>query len=211
MYVSAHPLKVCCAAILILTLHSNTFAAAQSAGVALVPPGSREPSAASGNRDRTAPDLDLHLVRGGHFRLRDHRGQPVLLAFVQTQPDAGEGNPSRALVPQLASMDRQYRAAGLEVVLIDETRLARPTAAAPRREDLLNTTYDWSLQAPLAEDLDANVALSCGVKTVPTLVLIDRSGQIRDRWIGGVHPGDMAAAVQKAIGAWAEQGARKTR
>jgi hypothetical protein len=43
------------------------------------------------------------------------------------------------------------------------------------------------------------------------MVLIDRSGQIRDRWIGGVHPGDLAAAVQKTIGVWAEQDARKMR
>jgi len=211
VYVSAHPLKVCCAAILILILHSNPVAAAQSTVAALVPLGSQEPSAASKNHDRTAPDLDLRLVRGGHFRLRDHRGKPVLLAFVQTQPDTGEGNPSRALVPQLASMDWQYRAVGLEVVLIDETQLARPAVAAPRREDLLNTTYDWSLQVPLAEDPDANAASSYAVKAVPTMVLIDRSGQIRDRWIGGVHPGDLAAAVQKTIGARAEQGARKTR
>ena len=211
MYVSAHPSKVCCAAILILILHSNPLTAAQSAVAALVPPGSQEPSAASKNRDRTAPDFDLYLVRGGHFRLRDHRGQPVLLAFVQTQPDAGAGNSSRALVPQLASMDRQYRAAGLDVVLIDETRLARPDVAAPHREDLLNTTYDWSLQVPLAEDPDASAASSYGVKAVPTVVLIDRSGQIRDRWIGGVHPGDLAAAVQKTIGTRTEQDARKTR
>jgi lysophospholipase L1-like esterase len=184
---------------------------AQCAVAALVPSGSQDLSVASSNRDRTAPDLDLHLVRGGHFRLRDHRGKSVLLAFVQTQPDSGEGNPSRALVPQLASMDRQYREAGLEVVLIDETRLARSAVAAPRREDLLNTTYDWSLQLPLAEDPAANAALIYGVKTVPTLVLIDRNGQIRDRWVGGVHPGDLASAVQETIGARAEQGARKTR
>lgn len=211
MYVSAHPSKVCCAAILILILHSNPLAAAQSAVAALAPPGSQEPSAARSNRDRTAPDLDLHLVRGGYFRLRDHRGKSVLLAFVQTQPDSGEGNPSRALVPQLASMDLQYRAAGLDVVLIDETLLARPDVATPRREDLLNTTYDWSLQLPLAEDPAANAAASYGVKTVPTLVLIDRNGQIRDRRVGGVHPGDLAAAVQKTIGVRAERGTRKTR
>jgi lysophospholipase L1-like esterase len=184
---------------------------AQSAAAALTPPGSKEPSATSSNGDCTAPNLDLHLVRGGYFRLRDHRGQPLLLAFVQTQPDAGAGNPSRALVPLLASMDRQYRAAGLKVVLIDETWLARPGLAAPRREDLLNTTYDWSLQVPLAEDPDANAASSYAVKAVPTTLLVDRSGQIRDRWIGGVHPGDLAVAVQETIGARAEQDARKTR
>lgn len=184
---------------------------AQSAVAALTPPSSKEPSATSSNGDRTAPNLDLHLVRDGYLRVRDHRGQPLLLAFVQTQPDAGAGNPSRALVPLLASMDRQYRAAGLGVVLIDETRLTRPDAAAPRREDLLNTTYDWSLQIPLAEDPDASAASSYGVKAVPTMVLIDRSGQIRNRWIGGVHPGDLATAVQKAIGTRTEQGARMTR
>ena len=183
---------------------------AQSAVAAFVPPGSQDPWAVSGNRDRTAPDLDLKLVRGGHFRLRDHRGQPVLLAFVQTQPDAGAKNSSRALVPQLESMDRQYRAAGLEIVLIDETRLARPDVAAPRREVLLNTTYDWSVQVPLAEDPDANAASSYAVKAVPTVVLIDGSGQIRDRWIGGVHPGDLAATFQQVVGAPAEKGATKT-
>jgi hypothetical protein len=209
VYVSAHPLKVSCAVILILILDSNPVAAAQSAVAALMFPDPKEPSAASSNRDRTAPDLDLHLVRGGHFRLRDHRGKPVLLAFVQTQPDAGAGNSSRALIPQLASMDRQYGAAGLEVVLIDATRLARPAVAAPRREDLLNTTYDWSLQVPLAEDPDASAASSYGVKAVPTMVLIDRSGQIRDRWVGGVHPGDLAAAILQVIGAPADRGASK--
>jgi hypothetical protein len=158
-----------------------------------------------GQCPRVARDFNLAAARGGNFRLQSHLGKAVLLAFVRTQPDADPTSASRALVASLISMDRQYRASGLDVAMIDETSLHRSPrtpdgAADPVIGALLNTSYDWSLTFPLLADPDSKVAGMYGVIELPTIVLIGNKGQVWRCWKGQVHPSNLAAGIQQMFG-----------
>lgn len=152
----------------------------------------------------TAVDFSLPNVRGGEFRYSPARHRNLLVAFLQTQPDMGsEHNPSRSAVPFLLSMDHQYRRAGLDVVIVDETALATYAPVAgkiPSMHALLNTSYHWALTIPLLADPDGKVAGMYGVKHVPTLILINSAGRIAERWDRMPHPGVLAWGIQRLVG-----------
>src|SRR5208283_3194821 len=134
--------------------------------------------------DRAA-DFALPNPRGGqlHYTTTGHRN--LLMAFLQTQPDWSAENQSRSVVPSLMSMDHQYRSSGLDVVIIDATMLvpsAKPSGGKQAKtvsmDELLNTSYDWSLSIPLLADTNGKVARVYGVEQVPTLILVDSTGRI---------------------------------
>jgi len=158
-----------------------------------------------GQCPKVALDFNLAAARGGSFRLQSHLGRAVLLAFVRTQPDVDPTNASRALVASLISMDRQYRASGLDVSMIDENSLDRSSrtpegAADSGIEALLNTSYDWSLTFPFLADPGSKVARMYGVNELPMIVLIGRKGQVWRCWKGQVHPANLTAGVQELVG-----------
>ena len=159
-----------------------------------------------GQCPKVAPDFSLAAARGGSFRLKDHMGRAVLLAFLRTQPDVDPTNTSRALVPSLISMDRQYRDSGLDVAMVDETALARPTKYAPNVAGtpgigaLLNASYDWGLTFPLLADPGSKVAKRYGVNELPMIVLIGKKGQVSRCWKGQVHPANLSAGIQQVLG-----------
>jgi hypothetical protein len=157
-----------------------------------------------GQCPQVASDFNLTAARGGHFRLQSHTGRTVLLAFVRTHPDVDPTNASRALVPSLISMDRQYRVSGLDVAMIDETALARlastPKASVPGIGALLNTSYNWSLTFPLLADPGSSVARAYAVSELPMIVLIGPQGQVWKCWKGQVHSASLAAEIQQLVG-----------
>jgi len=160
-----------------------------------------------------AADFSTPIVRGGTFHMREHQGHVVLMAFLQTKPSMGRENPSRAVVPSLLSIDRQYRKSGVDVVIIDATALAganpdkntdhatgRASSKVPAADALLNASYDWRLTIPLLPDTNGAIARAYGVDCAPTILLVDRSGRIVERWTSVPHPGNMAAAIQQLVG-----------
>ena len=154
-----------------------------------------------------APGFVLPNVRGGQYRYPGAAHRALLIAFLQTQPDWDSKNVSRTSVAMLLSMDRQYHNSGLDVLIIDETRLALPVggsdgdrAKVPSITDLLNTSYDWMLSFPLLADSNGKVAGLFGIKEVPTLILVDQNGNIAQRWAHVPHPGTLAAGIQNLIG-----------
>jgi hypothetical protein len=149
----------------------------------------------------------LPNVRGGQFLYQPQAHRSLLVAFLQTQPDWSTNNASRRYVPMLMSMDHQYHTSGLDVVVIDATKLASPgdtQGAMPvqdvSRDALLNTSYDWSLSIPLLADSDGKVARLYEVKQVPTIILVDATGRIAERWTGTQYPGTLAGKIQALVG-----------
>jgi peroxiredoxin len=144
-----------------------------------------------------APDFTLPAVRGGSFQLHAPTPQAALLAFLETIPDTAD-TPSRSEVALLQSMSRQYSARGLRVVIIDASALAAGHQSA--HNALINTSYDWNLQIPLLEDDSEGVARLFGIAHAPTTILIAANGQIAQRWERPMAPGDLAIAIEKALG-----------
>ena len=149
------------------------------------------------HRDRSAtplPDFTLPQVRGGVFHLRSGHSQAVLLAFLQTVPDTAD-TPSRQQVGFLLSMNHQYSARGLKVVIVDSSALV--THQLPKHDALINASYDWQLDIPLLEDNDNHVARSWGITQVPTLILFASDGSIAQRWQGLTGPAILAHGIEK--------------
>jgi hypothetical protein len=149
----------------------------------------------------------LPNVRGGQFQYQPQAHRGLLMAFLQTQPDWSNTNASRRFVPMLMSMNHQYRTSSLDVVIIDATKLASPSdtqgamlAQVVSMDTLLNTSYDWSLSIPLLADSDGKVARLYEVKQVPTMILVDATGRIAERWTGTQYPGTLAGKIQDLIG-----------
>src|SRR5215212_9370411 len=68
----------------------------------------------------SAPDFDLQAVRSGSYHLADLSGQVILLSFINTQAEAtsATADPSRAQIVFLKSMQEQYGANGLIVMIV---------------------------------------------------------------------------------------------
>jgi peroxiredoxin len=152
------------------------------------------------HRDQSAMplrDFTLPQVRGGVFHLRSAHSKAVLLAFLQTVPDAAD-TPSRQQVGFLLSMSHQYSACGLKVVIVDSSALV--TRQPPKHDALINASYDWHLDIPLLEDDDNRVARSSGVTKVPTLILMTSDGSVAQPRYGLTGPATLAQSIEKLCG-----------
>lgn len=138
------------------------------------------------------PNFTLQEVRGGRFQLRANHSRVVLLAFLQTVPDTAD-TPSRRQAGLLMSLQRQYGARGLQVVVVDSSALV--THRQPDPEALLNTSYDWQLEFPLLVDEGNHLAKSLGISQVPSFLLLAADGTVLERWSGLTGPGSLAASV----------------
>jgi hypothetical protein len=145
-----------------------------------------------------APALAGSAVRGGSVsldRLHDH---VVLLSFLNSRAEATpEGDPSRAQIVFLRSMQRQHAHFGLRVIVVDAAELAG--AGRPSRNDLVNYTYDWNLDPAIAVLRDDGThARRFAVAKAPTTFLIGPDGMVRERWDGFVPAAQLDLAVRRS-------------
>jgi peroxiredoxin len=112
-----------------------------------------------------APDFALKSDSGRNVRLRELRGQVVLVNFW-----ASWCSPCRQELPLLNKIYTQYRAAGfaLLAVSVDDER---------KNADAM--LKQLALKFPTLFDGDKNVAKLYGVDTMPATLLIDRDGRVR--------------------------------
>jgi peroxiredoxin len=164
-------------------------------------PPSPSPAAAAGSPSpppavgAPAPEVSGQAVRGGEQRLSTLRGRVVVLGFVSTGI-AGTGpgaDRSKSQLVVLRSMSTQYQPRGATTLVID----AEGTGD-DRHDELVNYTYDTNLPFPLlAGQSAAKAAAGYGVRQVPTVVVIDRSGRIAHRWDGYAPPAQLAAVLEQ--------------
>jgi peroxiredoxin len=112
-----------------------------------------------------APDFALKATSGTNFRLSEHRGEVVLLAFW--------GSRCGQCGSQLSALSRlvdTYRSAGLAAlaVNVDDDQLAAAEFAIAH-----------PVSFPVLLDPDKKVARAYRVDNLPMLLLIDRAGTVR--------------------------------
>jgi hypothetical protein len=131
-----------------------------------------------------APELVGKAVRDGEVSLERLRGHVVLVSFLNSRAEAtADGDPSRAQIVFLRSMQRQHARYGLRVIVVDAAELAG--AERPSRNDLVNYTYDWHLDPAIAVLPDDGAsAHRFAVERAPTTFLIGPDGVVRERWNG---------------------------
>jgi peroxiredoxin len=114
---------------------------------------------------KAAPDFALRATSGSNFRLSEHRGDVVMLAFWGSQ--CGQCG------PQLASLSRlvdTYRSAGLAAfaVNVDDNQVAAAEFAVGH-----------PVSFPVLLDPAKGVAREYRVDNLPMLLLVDRAGVVR--------------------------------
>jgi peroxiredoxin len=108
-----------------------------------------------------APDFALKATSGTNFRLSEHRGDVVLLAFW--------GSRCGQCGAQLSALSR----------LVDTYRSAGLAALAVNVDDNQVAAAEFAIAHPVLLDPDKAVARAYRVDNLPLLLLIDRSGTIR--------------------------------
>lgn len=122
-------------------------------------------AAASSLIGRPAPDFALKGLDGNNLRLSEYRGQVVLINFWARW--AGD---SRVEMPALDRLDKTYRRAGLVVlgVSVDEDATRAGEFATAMR-----------VSYPILFDTGPRIGRGYFLGTMPTTVLVDRSGIVR--------------------------------
>ena len=112
-----------------------------------------------------APDFTLHSVAGTNLRLKEQRGQVVMLNFWATWCA-----PCRQEMPRLSRLYEKYHASGFVLFGVNVDDDARNAAGASSR---------LGLQFPVLLDTDKKVSRLYDLSTMPSTVLIDRDGRVR--------------------------------
>ena len=127
-------------------------------------------SAATKLKGSEAPDFALRSLAGQNMRLSEFRGQIVMLSFWATW--CGD---CRAQLEQLGEMHTHYQEAGVALlaVSLDQNRKQAEDAVARSK-----ATY------PVLHDQAGDVGKLYDVSRMPVMMLIDRSGVVREVFEG---------------------------
>jgi len=112
-----------------------------------------------------APDFTLHSVAGTNLRLKEQRGQVVMLNFWATWCA-----PCRQEMPQLNRLYEKFHASGFMLFGVNVDDDTRNAAGVSSR---------LGLQFPVLLDTDKKVSRLYDLNTMPSTVLIDRDGRVR--------------------------------
>jgi peroxiredoxin len=132
-----------------------------------------------------APDFGLRAVNGDTISLKDYRGQVVLLNFWATWCP-----PCKAEMPDLEALYREHGAArGFAVLGINMQEEVGVVRAFAERQGV---TF------PLLLDTDGEVATrQFAIRSLPTTLIIDREGRIRDAWHGQLSRAAMLSRLEQ--------------
>jgi hypothetical protein len=147
-----------------------------------------------------APALAGSAVRGGDVTLARLRGHVVLLSFLNFRAESTpEGDPSRAQIVFLRSMQTQHARFGLRLIVVDAAEIAG--RGQPTWNELVNDTYDWNLDPAIAVPPDDGTLVHrFGVDQVPTTFLIGPDGVVRERWDGFVPAAELDLPIRALEG-----------
>ena len=129
-------------------------------------------------------------LSGDSVSLTDQRGRVVLLNVWATWC-----HPCREEIPELRALHDRYQSRGLELIGV--------SVDAQGNEDGIRAFMkEFQMTYPIWHDPDERVSTQFLVVGVPATFLIDRTGILRWRKTGPIHPGDtsLTNAIERALG-----------
>jgi peroxiredoxin len=136
-----------------------------------------------------APDFSLPDLNGEMHSLGEHRGEAVILNFWTTWCP-----PCRFEMPALQDSFERYSDQGLVILGVNLTESDDRDLIGPYREEL-------GLTFPILLDLKSQVSGDLyRVLGLPTSVFIDRSGIVREIYIGALPLDELEGKVQSIMG-----------
>ncbi len=127
--------------------------------------------------NQTAPDFKVGKLRGGEATLSEFRGRVVLINFWATWC-----RPCRAEMPSMEALYGSYKRTDFEIlaVSIDTTG----------KEKVRSFIEEFGFRFPILLDPEFLIKDLYQVRVVPTSILIDRKGVIRERILGATDWND---------------------
>jgi peroxiredoxin len=162
------------ASLLLLPADARSFGS-KPQPVVQPPPVAQPRTAAKADFTEKAPDFVLKDLNGRKFRLSDYRGkQPVLIIFGATWCTF-----CRQEIPHFKAIHEAYAKQGLEIVNID---------IQESKEKVAKFSAKYGLPYRVLLDEDGTVAGIYDIRGVPSMVLVDPSGNILCRQCQRVEP-----------------------
>jgi peroxiredoxin len=118
----------------------------------------------------SAPDFTLQTLAGGNLRLKEQRGQVVMLNFWATWC-----GPCKQEMPHLNRLYEKYKGSGFLLLGVNIDDDARSAAGVASK---------LGLGFPVLLDTDKKVSRQYDLATMPSTVIIDRDGKIRHAHLG---------------------------
>ena len=129
--------------------------------------GSKKPAKAS---QTLAPNFTLDALNGGTKSLKDYRGKVVLVDFWSIKCP-----PCRRAVPHLVTLYNKYKDQGFVALGVSFDR--------KDMEDLKSFVSEFDVDYPILLGT-MDVARAYGVRSIPSMFLLDKQGHIRLHRIG---------------------------
>jgi thiol-disulfide isomerase/thioredoxin len=117
-----------------------------------------------------APEFSLKTLTGEEMSLAKYKGKALLIDFWATWC-----GPCRESIPHLVHLYKTYRGQGLEVVGLSMDK------GDPKTVDHFVKSLDIPYPIAIAPE---EIARAYGVNGLPTTVLIDKEGKIREKIVG---------------------------
>ncbi|MBI4259020.1 MAG: TlpA family protein disulfide reductase [Actinobacteria bacterium] len=147
----------------------------------------RPPALGQGELSGPMPALAGETLDGGRIGPADYRGEIVVLNFW-----AAWCAPCRIEQPFLQRLHEEYADDGVVFLGIDY----RDDAAAARAH-----IREFGVTYPSIEDPDGSITgARFGIPGVPATIVVDRTGEMRLRWLGAVNEEGLEGAIQELLG-----------
>jgi len=117
-----------------------------------------------------APEFSLKTLTGEEMSLANNKGKTLLIDFWATWC-----GPCRESIPHLVHLHKTYRGQGLAVVGLSMDK------GDPKTVDHFAKSLDIPYPIAIAPE---EIARAYGVNGLPTIVLIDKEGKIREKIVG---------------------------
>jgi cytochrome c biogenesis protein CcmG/thiol:disulfide interchange protein DsbE len=139
----------------------------------------------SASQGKPAPDFILQDVSGKSVRLRDLRGQVVLINLWATWCP-----PCIAEMPDLAAVYNAHKSEGLVILGVDDHE---------SKETVTDFISHNPLPYPILLDMDSRVASAYRISFLPASFLIDRRGVLRATMPGQNNRTKLEAAIKPLL------------
>ncbi len=135
--------------------------------------------------DFPAPELTLSTLAGDEASLSDYRGSVVLVNLWATWCP-----PCTEEMPTLKAFYEKYRSQGFELIAIDQGETL---------EAVVPFVKEFALPFPVWLDTGSQAGLAFKTMNLPSSYVIDRDGQVRLMWIGGISKRNLEKYVPDII------------